>query len=606
MIKRSFSGNIQTVPRGRVNKPTLFTHNPIMHAYGSQIHQSWNGADYGTAAIDTGSSILTGALSGAAIGGGAGTVLGLPGMLAGTIIGGLVGLGKGIFDGNSSSANRAKMEEQNRQITMQNMDARTQNDSMIKGFDNNPSLAFYLGGGRMNRRFALGGPINMDDQPNQQDVEPISTDTALVKGRYHSQGGVNVGPKDNVERDEMLKNNFDENGNIKSIDVYSRVLTNPQTGRTFAEDALELANQKALYQKHFDRTENVITKYKNSVADGKSDVLKVGTAQRHVQIAATKSDQILAQIGGIDDAMKSLFAMQEHLNGNDQQQDQNSVDLTQPQQAMFGRRIHADGGTYLTPRGNANPFNELVLANSFDYDPSIGFGTNKGTTLMNSSFVNDELTYGNSPTIRNNSKNNQLLIQGASGMLDSFGQALANRNMSNLPVPTRSQIPTYQLNSNIDNSRDINDINANQRQTLNFINNNVSGAQARRNMVVNVMSKTNDARSNSFFTKTNAERNIQNANIQSMQNATIQNQGIDYQNKMAAYNASMGGLNRTSAIIGNAGDKMATLGQNQAQLKQNDVSAALVLAQFPASVRARIAQQLRQGMSLSQAIGYNS
>lgn len=621
------------------------------HAYGSKIRSKWNGGDWGT----FGAAIGSGALSGAAIGAPAGGIGAIPGAIIGGVIGGVGGL----LGTNSQAKERARLEEENRQTTLENMENRLESDSVIANGEDDRSMSFYLRGGRMmsRRKLALGGSY-----------EPVSTDTAYVDGPSHEQGGVSAGANDEVEGGEMIKNNMGSDGEVASTDVYSKRLVNPQSGRSFAEDAFELSVMKGKLQKQFAFNEKNITKEREAVSGGNVDTLKLGSAKRRAQIAATKNEQILAQIQQIDDGLKQLFDVQQEVNGDSE---------GQSEMAYGGKIEHAPGGKimkdlYNTSDNRYDPWvygkdwrmtldNGYPVKDSTEYDleqvqPDLPKSVSRSIGGMRRTFVptpekgfnnlpqqfKDQVAYTapnpsdvvNTPVDvtfpykgtrftnatpqdserfqkaldtaplaeEGGSGIGQLGLQAGAQILDTVGQAITANQMSNLPVPTRRRVRPGLFNTYVDNSADINDITANAGATKEFVVNNIKGAQARRNAILNVMSKENQAKSKSFATKFAMERELENKNVEQMYRNDVMNNEAVYQNNADKYNAAMSGLNRQSQIVSNFADKTSQLVTAKAQLDQNDLDTGLVLSKFPADVRRRVMQQMGKGRSLSTAI----
>ena len=553
-----------------------------LHAYGSKIRSKWNGGDWGTMGVQAGMGALGGATAGATIGSAGGPI----GAGAGAIIGGTIGLVGGILSANSQAKERATLEEQNRQTTIANMDDRIESDSLTANNEEERSMSFYLRGGRIlsRRRLALGGSM-----------EPISTDTSFVDGPSHAQGGVMVDSENEVEGNEVMKDNLGENGEVASTDVYSNRLVNPHTGRPFAKDALELSQIKGILQKKFAANEKRIAHERNLTSDGKANRLLIGSAKRRAEIAATDNEQVLYQIEQVDAGLKQLFNVQQEVNGDNQGESENGVKM-----AAWGTRLYPKGIDY------------MKLANT----KSINTGAFKSTQFNNMTNIKSEMIgedaydgslNGNFANVASDTNMySQLGYQAGAQVLDTVGQAITANQMSKLPTPTRRRTRPGMYNTYVDNSADIKDITANAGATKEFINNNIKGAQARRNAIMNIMSKENDAKSRSFMTRFAAERDLENKNVEIMYRNDAMNNEIGYMNDADKYNATLQGLSRQSQIIGNTADKLSQLTTAKAQLDSNDMGSAMILAQFPEGVRRRIAAQMRKGRSMSTAIKIES
>lgn len=547
-------------------KKQIISNRTMKHGYGSKINTTWSGEDVATAGLSAGAGALSGAATGAMIGAAGGPI----GIVGGAVIGGLVGLGTGIIGSSAKAKQRAMLKEQNRQQIIANMDQRTQSDmSEFSGFNaNTRPVSFYLKGGRM---FANGGTM--------KGMFPMSHDTTLAVGPSHENGGISAGPNDEVEGGETMK----QEGNETL--VFSDRLTLPGTKVTFADASKPLMMFKGKLEKRFASNEKDIIKQRKIIDKPTTTQLTIGTAKRRAMISSQKSEQVLAQIGMIDDQLNNIFKVQEEVNGNEK-------DVNQPIQFRYGGKMkHIDGGAFDTYFGKQ--FNDVTKLRNPTVNSSIPI-------MLNPAYNN----FNNNTSTSNPKRFNisQTGMQIGADVLDTVSQVITSNQMSKLPVPVRNLTRAPRFNTYVDNSKDISSIDTSVSETIKFIKDNTSNPAVRRASIMNLLNQSAKAKSTSFFNKSAMERELENKNIQLAFETGRENADTTYQNSMIQYQSNVAGLNRQSQIAANFSDKVVNLGVARATTESNDIGFAAILSQFPEGVRKRVLQSIQQGKSKGRAL----
>jgi hypothetical protein len=514
------------------------------YAYGSKVRTRWNTGDVATATADTASGVLAGVGTGAMIG----TVAGLPGMLVGGIVGGVAGLIKGIAGSSSKASTRAKLLEQNRQQTIQNMDAKIMQDSNMPEYK--PSTNFYRRGGFIK----------------------LSHDGSFASGPSHENGGVPLIPGHEVEGGETTMKDKDE------LLIFSDRL--PFNNKmTFADASVPLFRRKGMLESKFESNEKDIENDLKTFDKLNTSAISKGTARRRAQIKAMSSEQILNEIGELNTGLKSLFNAQEA-----------------SKEGMQETTMHWDGGSVWGTDWNMNQAKDRFNFQNNKFMPRFD---NDVLNIVPDGFKTLSRPINSAPVVEtmsglNKSQKTQIAASFGADMLDTASQAITSYQMSKLPLPNRRLNPRMRLNSQYDNSAEVADINTSFKATQKMVLDNVRNPSVRRAVMANLMVGRNNSIGKSFANKFNIERDIENKNVELAYRNIVNNNDMSFQNSVDSYNRSMRGYERTSQISANFADKINNTFVRKAQAEYNNQSLALILSQLPQGVRNTVLQAMNR------------
>lgn len=299
-----------------------------------------------------GQHALKGVGTGVGIGGSLGAMIGsiIPGI--GTLIGGLIGSGLGALFGGGigagvGSSRKSDIEKErqiqlaetkniNRQVTMNNMQSRQENDvAKIRtfkpntGFINNSFYQKYGGMIGCRRKLEYGGHIipNSDDSAvaygrTHNQVNPITGQTGVTYGNAEVEGGGFINGQELAG--EVIRQT------PMGDQIFTNSLNIPGTNQTYAEYAKRLTDSKGTLEKDIEMTKVALDKALNMFSQSKLTKSKTGTATRNIEKLASKLNIKTAQLAKLDAELDNLFVTQE--------QDATNLGLreTTPMVAKFG------------------------------------------------------------------------------------------------------------------------------------------------------------------------------------------------------------------------------------------------------------------------------
>lgn len=295
-----------------------------LFAYGGNLkdeYGNYEAPDYTQLGNNTTNQTVSGVVSGAT----SGMSMGPIGAAVGAVVGGVTGL---ITSGVENTKYLKEHEEARLRDRARREDISKTIMSSYPTKGVSGVTAFYGLGGRM--KYALGGGM----QQQGGNFEPVASDTQVVDGNTHEQGGVSVGGNE-VENNEVMKQQGDG-----STNVYSDRLE-VEKGVTFAQKAAEIAKRKG--------------KYEEKLED--SSIFVKGTARREIQKLDADLQRLFMQQEmkkqemGIPDPNQQAQLQQQNpaieatnMNKVDAAAEQVSQGMEQPQ-LKYGGKMLALGGT---------------------------------------------------------------------------------------------------------------------------------------------------------------------------------------------------------------------------------------------------------------------
>ncbi|KAF5080358.1 hypothetical protein DSECCO2_120000 [anaerobic digester metagenome] len=371
---------------------------------------------------------------------------------------------------------------------------------------------------------------------------PQASNAATAVGNSHEQGGIQL-PGAEIEDNETL-------------------VQSPYTGETqvhsdrlgYADETNQLANIKGQLEyelqnrvSYMQAVGSELDKL-NTKVETERDKFKRNSIKREISVigknfakAKMDADAISAQIQQIDAAIEQQFQQQE------QQAAAMGLRDNQKQVMPWGGTmgpITEEEWLAQTTIKNANASNITPLPSKTAIQIPI-----------NNPGIPSRPTYNDYGKPKSNFDYGQLaetLIPFASNIYNTF----ANKQLDNVDVPQSRRLSTPTLNADVNVNPQIEGINAAIRATNEYITGNVSDATTRRASVASANIAGARAKGEIYGQRTNAEQAIRNQNLQIAATIDESNMRNDYINQVTQQQADIAKIERRSANVANATDKV--------------------------------------------------
>lgn len=400
---------------------------------------------------------------------------------------------------------------------------------------------------------------------NQMNSRPLSESPMLATGgRVTLPGGGLVQQASNVA---TAVGNTHEQGGIQipgaEIEDNETVVESPYTGQTqvhsdrlgYADETNQLANMKGKLEYELQGRMSYIQAIGseldklNDKVESERDKFKRNSIKREISIigknfikAKTEADAISAQIQQIDAAIEQQFQQQE--------QQAAAMGLRNGQEQVMG-----DGGIMGPITEDEWLAQNTIKNNNTASINSLSSISATQIPISNNPTILPRATYNDYSEPKSNFDYGQLaetIIPFASNIYNTF----ANKQLDNVAVPKSKMLSTPRLDADININPQIEGIDAATRATNEYITGNVDNATTRRASIASANIAGARAKGEVYGQRTNAEQAIRNQNLQIAATIDESNVRNDYINQVTQQQADIAKIERRSANVANATDKV--------------------------------------------------
>lgn len=514
-----------------------------------------------------------------------------PKMFLGAALG-VAQLGMGVYNMFAqNSAQKKQVAEQNALTSKNNAIQMTQRldaeGVSARNFGvNTPMTSFYANGGKN------GMTIPADGQDLQQKTE----DVIQVNGRSHAQGGVDAGNVE-VEKGEMIRQKPDG-----SQFIYSHQLVNPQTGRSFGDDAKEITNQKATIEKQIGS--KLLAMDKSSIALNKSaSIPKANSNARAITSNKTKINNLEQIKQQIDSQLDNLEQTQLQVgkqmglyneDGTPKDTTSNSIEESQgkPQMKYGGYHtdiksglIVQDSDFYKTPEVQTNSSDLHALAKG-----DIGTTPKTGFNFKGFGEKADRFTQSNT---------GQAVMGTASAAINLLGNVNAAKNMAKLQTPMYVPLKT-QDTPLVNMSATRSGITESEKALNTYTKQNFANPQVAASVMQNTRNQSIDKLSQVNQQEDATNANIINTNISRRLGVETQNQAGLLQSQQAQYAKSSDDINNTQAVTAGLTSDLDKVITNYRQGVSEDKQISLYQSMNPKGVNDLINLEVKYGINRNE------
>jgi len=541
-----------------------------------------------------------------------------PKMFLGAALG-VAQLGMGVYNMFAqNSAQKKQVAEQNALTSKNNAIQMTQRldaeGVSARNFGvNTPMTSFYANGGKN------GMTIPADGQDLQQKTE----DVIQVNGRSHAQGGVDAGNVE-VEKGEMIRQKPDG-----SQFIYSHQLVNPQTGRSFGDDAKEITNQKATIEKQIGS--KLLAIDKSSIALNKSaSIPKANSNARAISSNKTKINNLEQIKQQIDSQLDNLEQTQLQVgkqmglyneDGTPKDTTSNSIEESQGQPQMKWGGYHKDNVTgMLVQDSDFNDYNaigkdtpvsastlfpkvpSMVKVNlpKLSTPTSVVSSTTKTQTPITETKKSFNLKgFGEKADRFAQSNTGQAIMGTASAAINLLGNVNAAKNMAKLQTPMYVPLKT-QDTPLVNMSATRSGITESEKALNTYAKQNFANPQVAASVMQNTRNQSIDELSQVNQQEDATNANIINANISRRLGVEAQNQAGLLQSQQAQYAKSSDDINNQQAITAGLTSDLDKVITNYRQGVSEDKQISLYQSMNPKGVNDLINLEVKYGINRNE------
>lgn len=178
----------------------------------------------------------------------------------------------------------------------------------------------------------------------------------------------------------------------------------------------------------------------------------------------------------------------------------------------------------------------------------------------------------------------QGLVNVGSTLLQGLGNMITLKQMSKIPTPTRAPIQRAVLNSNIDISNQLEQLDSSTGQAMKYVKGNISNSSIATQHMKDILLNKNRSKNQLYAQKYAEERGIENQNVQLDYQNRATNNEISYENTTNQFNRTMDYYSKQSQAIAQATQGIQDSASQYAQSAYQDKQLAMYQTLNPKEV----------------------